>query len=155
MALAAALKVKAVSKVAVVPAVTSMPTVAALRLIVRPVSVYAVPPARRRPCVPEFALSRTTLVAAPRPVLALTERMPAVTSMMALVPPKVLVPVRARVPPPDFVSTILVAPVAPPLRIPLRTRPSLRLETLAVPTLYTGPVAPRVALRTLASLSTN
>ena len=83
----------------------------------------------------ELALRRTTLVAAPRPVLALTERMPAVTSMMALVPPKVLTPVSARVPAPDFVSTILVAPVAPPLRMPLRTRPSLMLETLAVPML--------------------
>ena len=38
-ALVAALNVKAVSKVAVVPAVTSIPTVAAFRLIVRPVSV--------------------------------------------------------------------------------------------------------------------
>lgn len=36
--LVAALKVKDVSSVAVVPALTSMPTVAALRLIVRPVS---------------------------------------------------------------------------------------------------------------------
>ena len=39
IALAAALKVNAVSNVAAVPAVTSIPTVAAFRLIVRPLSV--------------------------------------------------------------------------------------------------------------------
>ena len=68
--LAAALKVKAVSSVAVVNWLTSIPLAAALRLIVRPVRVYAeglaaVPPARRRPLVALLALSLTTLEPSP------------------------------------------------------------------------------------------
>ena len=118
-----------------VPAVTSMPTVAALRLIVRPVSVYAVPPARRRPWVPELALSRTTLAVLPRAALAETCRMPAVTLMIDPEPPKVLPALDSTIAPaPALVRTTAVEPVCPPLTTPERVSPWVSVEILAVET---------------------
>ena len=134
-ALVAAENVKGEVNVSVAPGLTSMPTVAALRLKVRAVLKDEV---ARKPWVPEFAERRTTLAESPRAASLGTARMPAVTSTMELLPPKLLVPVNSKVPAPDFVKTVAEVPGAPPLMVPLRRRPERVLELLAVDTLKTG-----------------
>ena len=134
-ALVAAENVKGEVNVSVAPGLTSMPTVAALRLKVRAVLKDEV---ARKPWVPEFAERRTTLAESPRAALLGTARTPAVTSMMESLPPKVLAPVSSKVPLPVLVRLIAEEPVAPPLMTPVNRSPARVLELLAVDTLKTG-----------------
>ena len=127
--------VNALVSVKVAPVATSMPTVAALRLKVRAVVKVSV---ARKPWVPEFAERRTTLAESPRAASLGTDRMPAVTSMIEPLPPKVLVPVSSKVPAAALVKTVAEAPVAPPLMTPVNLSPARVLELLAVETLKIG-----------------
>ena len=116
----------------VLPLVTSMPELAALRLKVRAVLNVSV---ARKPLVALLVLMRTTLVESPRAPSLATERKPPVMSMIADDPPKVLVPERASVPAPALVITMFAAPVMPPEITPDRLRPSASIEALAPLTL--------------------
>ena len=137
----AAVPLKAEFRVRTLPVVTSMPEPVSARLKVR---LVANVPVARKAC--EALLRRTTLAESPSAELAATWRTPPVTSMIELLPPNVLTPERTNVPAPDFVRTTLAAPVAPPETMPVSVNPCCRLELEALPTLYTGPVAPSVAL---------
>ena len=135
-ALEAVLKANGALRVSVSPATTSTPTVAAFRLKVRAVENV---PAARNPWVPELAESRMTFPAFPNAESAATDRMPPVISTIDPEPPNVLVPASSKVPAPSLPRTTADAPVAPPLRVPVRRRPDGVLDVLAVDTLKTGP----------------
>ena len=93
------------------------------------------PPAKRTPWVALFVLSWMTLLVSPKTALLVPERIPAATSILAPLPPKVLPALlNTSVPAPALVRTMALAPVAPPERMPLRVRPCVRSEAEAAET---------------------
>ena len=124
--LVAALVVKALLRVRVLPDVTSMPVPVMLSLTVRS---EAKVPAARSAC--PATLSRTTFVESPNTPSESADNCntPPVTSMIEPPPPKVLPALlKTSVPAPDLVRTIFVEPVWPPLTRPENVRPGTALE---------------------------